>query len=116
MNTYSDLRRLAKQNKYQNLFFACKELEGFRLFKNSRDLSQLQQIFINYLYMYSSIIQAISVDKISPHVIDCELYEDSYLLWRNKGVKKDKKDDKQNDVHLVASDTIIFPKKNLGDN
>ena len=111
MNTYSSLRVLAKQNKYQNLFFACKELNGFNLFENSRDLSQLQQIFINYLYMYQSIMQAISVDKISPHVTDNELYEDSYLLWRNKGGKKELKDNKQNAVHLVSSNIIVFPKK-----
>lgn len=64
--------------------------------------------------MYSSINQAISVDKISPHVNDNELFEDSYLLWRNKGIKKDNKLE-QNDVHLVTSNKIIFPKKNLGD-
>lgn len=111
MNTYSLLRKLAKTSKYQNLFLACKELEGFRLFKNERELSQLQDIFLNYLYMYNNINQAISIDKISPHVLDKELYEDCFLLWRNNRKKIEQKNEKSSDVHLIASDTIIFPQK-----
>ena len=107
MNTYGLLRQLAKTNKFQNLFSMCKELHGFRMFTNDREFSQLQDIF---LYMYFSINQDISVDKISPHVLDSELYTDSYLLWRNQG-KKRELNDKKSDVHLIASDTIIFPKK-----
>ena len=111
MNIYSLLRQLAKTSKYQNLFIACKDINGFKLFENDKNLSQIQEIFLNYLYMYNSINQAINVDKISPHVLDKELYEDCYLLWKNKSSKKEIQNETKSDVHLVASDTIIFPQK-----
>ena len=113
MNNYLYVRRLAKKSKYQNLFLACKELHGFRLFKNENELSQIQDLFLNYLYMYSSINQAIQVDKISPHVLDKELYEDCYLLWRNSDAKKHSTNDKPSDIKLVSSDIITFPKKEV---
>lgn len=113
MNTYSTLRKLAKKSKYQNLFLICKEFGGFRLFTNDRELSQIQDIFLNYLYMYDSIIRDINSNNISPHVLDNELYEDSYILWKNKKKSKEVKKETTSDVHLVASDKIIFPKKEV---
>jgi len=111
MNTYSLLRKLAKKSKFQNLFLICKELNGFKLFKNERELTQLQEIFLNYLYLYNSINQSIGIDKISKHVLDNELYEDCYLLWRNSNHKKEETNNKKSDINLVSSNTIIFPKE-----
>ena len=107
---------MAKSIKMQNLFLAAKEINGIRLFKNSRDLSNIQNIFLSYLYNYNSINQDIVIEKISKHVFDNEIFEDSYLLWKQKSIKKiNINDSKQKDVNLVVGNKINFPKSNLGD-
>lgn len=65
-----------------------------------------------YLYMYESLARDIEIDKISKHIYDKELYEDSYLLWKKeKGNKvEDKKPSTTNEVKLVIGTDIRFPK------
>lgn len=113
MNTYEKLRCLAKSNKAQNLFLAVKELNGLTLFRNSNDLSKLQELYLSYLYLYDAINHDIVIDKISDKIFDYELYEDAYILWKNKGRKQVKKEDKnkQKELHLVVGNTINFPKR-----
>jgi hypothetical protein len=110
MNTYLQIRQLAKSIKYQNLFTASKEIFGIKLFRNSFDLSNIQSIFLSYLYSYDSINRDIILENISKHIFDSEIYEDAYLLWKRKNTKT-KKDNKQNDVNLVTGKYIKFPKK-----
>lgn len=109
---YHFIRKLAKTTKYQNLFLAVKELHGLQLFHNITDLSKMQDLFLNYLYMYDTLNTDIAVDNISKHVLDNELYEDSYMLWRREKKNKEKEEDnKASDVKLVLSDKIEFPKR-----
>lgn len=114
MNVYSDLKKLAKSIRMQNLFSASKELHCISLFNNISDFSRIQEIFLSYLYRYNNIHHDIVVDKISKHVIDCEIYEDAYILWKSKSESKsEKKEDnlkqqKVKDLHLVCGKTIFF--------
>jgi len=109
-NIYSDLKLLAKTIKSQNLFTAVKEIHSLRLFKNVYNLSKLQEIYLSYLYNYESINRDIVLEKISKHVLDSEIMEESYLLWKNKNFKKIKvKDNKKSDLTLVNSNKIKFP-------
>ena len=111
-NIYCKLKELAKSIRIQNLFVATKEINGMRLFRNSFDFSRLQEIYLSYLYNYDSINRDIIIDKISEHVLDSEIYEDAYLLWKRKNIKKiNKTDNKQKDVNLVVSKKINFPKQ-----
>lgn len=104
------IRKLAKQIKYQNLFSICKDLHCFKLFKNTRELSQIQDIFLNYLYLYDSIYQDLKINHISKHIFDNAIYEDAYLLWKKeKPNQVDTEEHKASDVKLVSSDTIKFP-------
>lgn len=115
MNIYSEIRLLAKSIKSQNLFTAVKEISSLQLFRNKFDLSAIQEIYISYLYAYENINRDIIIDKISHHVLDNEIYEDAYLLWKRKNKNTEKKQetknepDKQKDMHLVCSNKIIFP-------
>lgn len=114
MNIFLSIRKLSKTTYAQNLFLASKEINGIKLFKNNLDLSKLQQLYLSYLYMYNGIMQDIQIEKISKHVLDNEIYEDSYLLWkREKGNKTKKEDNTERDVKLVMSNTIRFPKKEV---
>jgi hypothetical protein len=109
MNIYSSVRELAKSIKYQNLLIATKEISSIRLFKNEYDLSKLQEIFLSYLYTYDMISKDIITEKISKHVTDNEIYEDSYLLWRKQKKDTEEKKTTMNDISLVAGKEIKFP-------
>ena len=112
MDIYIALRDLAKSIESQNLFLASKEIHGIYLFKNNFDFSKIQTIYLSYLYNYNSINRDIIIEKISKHVLDNFIYEDSYLLYRSKNNKNPKlKPDKQNEVSLVLDEKIIFPKR-----
>lgn len=112
MNIYSLLRELAKSINQQNLFVAAKEVNGIRLFHNSFNFSKIQEIYLSQLYNYNSINRDIIIEKISEHVLDSEIYEDAYLIWKQKNMKKGNiKDNKKNDVSLVVGKKINFPTK-----
>jgi hypothetical protein len=109
---YSKIRELAKSIKHQNLFVAAKEINGIKLFKNSFDFSRIQEIYLSHLYSYDSINRDIILEKISKHVLDSEIYEDAYLLWKRKNIKKtNTKDKSEKELHLVTGNKVNFPKK-----
>lgn len=110
---YTYLRKLAKDARFQNLFTIAKEFHNFTLFRNKKDLSNLQELFINYLFMYDAINRDVINAGVSPHVFDCELYEEAYLAWKKeKGNKIDtQENNKPSELKLVASDKISFPDK-----
>jgi hypothetical protein len=96
----------------QNLFVASKEIGGIRLFKNSFDFSKIQEIYLSHLYNYDAINRDIILEKISKHVFDNEIYEDAYLIWKRRNIKKiNTKNDKKNEVSLITGKTIKFPKR-----
>ena len=98
------IRKLAKEIKSLNLFSASKEINGIKLFHNDTDLSKIQELFISYLYFYYNLNMDISMEKVSKKVLENEIYEDSYSLYRNKqGNKEQVKKDNQSEhaVHLV---------------
>lgn len=113
-NIYTNLRSLAKSVRAQNFFAAVKEINGLYLFHNKFDFSKIQEIYLSYLYNYDSINKDIILEKISKHVLDSEIYEDSYLLWKRKNInkKQDEKDNnKKREVKLVMGKDIKFPEK-----
>ena len=113
MNTYITLRKLAKLTKSQNWFTASKDIHGIYLFLNTSNFSKLQEIYISYLYMYDSLIKDIMLKEVNEKVLDNDIYEDSYILWRKKNFnKRDKNNiDKKRDLTLVPGKNINFPKR-----
>ena len=112
MNIYSLLKNLAKSTRNQNRFLASKEINGINLFKNLTDFSKLQEIYLSYLYNYDNISRDIIVEKISKHVLNSEIYEEAYLLWKRKHTNNiEKKDNKNNELSLIPGKTIKFPKR-----
>lgn len=110
MNIWKAIKELAKSQRAQNNFSISKELHGISIFRNSCDFSRIQEEYLLYLYMYESIARDIIIDKISKHIYDKDIYEDSYLLWkREKGNKLDKKIETSSDVKLVIGTEIHFP-------
>lgn len=95
------IRDLAKKTEQQNLFVAAKDISSIQLFKNSSELSRLQQMYLYYLYFYNDLHSDISLKKVSEKVLDNFIREDSYSYYkRQKNPEKESKK-KENDIHLV---------------
>lgn len=110
IDVYELLRKLAKSITAQNLFLACKE-SRIQIFKNNSELSRLQQIYLSYLYFYDTIDKDLAIKKISKHIKDNILFEDAYMLWKKeKEYKEDTSSKKENNLKLVSSKKIKFPR------
>lgn len=94
------LRKLAKSDKYQNLFSVCKEIPTIHLFENSSELTQLQSVFLSYLYFYREILTDIYTNKINSNVLQDFIYEDAYSKWKKEHSNK-KTENKKKDIKLV---------------
>jgi len=97
------MRKLAKSNRWQNLFSASKEINGITLFNNINEFSQIQEFFLSYLYFYYNLFVDMAIHKLSKKIIEKEIYEDSYMLWkREKGYnKKDTETERKKDIFIA---------------
>ncbi len=87
----SVVRKIAKSNKWQSIFAYSKEVNNIRLFENDIDFTPLQISFLRYLNFYNSIFTDISLNEVDDSVLDDEIYEDSYVLYKSKNLGKPKK-------------------------
>lgn len=106
MNIEKQIRKLAKTVKSMNLFSASKELQGVHIFKNSSDFSKIQMLYLSYLYFYYNINMDISLDKVSKKVLDSEINEDSYSIWKQNSKEKDNKSEEKTNKNLF----LVFGK------
>lgn len=98
----NDIRKLAKQRDSQLLYSSAKEIEGIRLFNNTIDFTYLQRLYLIFLSFYHSIYVDLALKKVSPKVLDCEINEDAYTLYKDKQDEtKENTDNSPHDVHLV---------------
>jgi len=92
---YGAMRKLAKSNKYQTLYNQYKET-GIRIFENQANLNDYQITFIQYLAFYNNLYTDVYMDEVSDIVFEDEIYEDSYIYYKQKtGKKKRRERDKQ---------------------
>jgi len=102
MNIDNRIKQLAKSNEHQSLFSISKELSNIKLFYNDTDLSRLQMIYISYLFYYYNIYMDIDMKKVSKRVLDNEIFEDAYSIWKKEG-KEDNTSKPKKDISLVFS-------------
>jgi hypothetical protein len=96
------IRQLAKQVENQNLFLSAKELNGIKIFNNDKDFSKLQQLFLSYLYFYNNLHTEIQMKEVSEKVLEDEIYEDAYSVYkRDKPQNKGKEKKSDNGIHLI---------------
>jgi len=85
----SKVRKLAKSFKYQLIYSQGKNL-NFNIFKNTTDFTNLQILFLYYLSFYSNLVMDYNMGEVDEIVFEKELYEDCYIMYKNKKSKKDK--------------------------
>jgi hypothetical protein len=88
------VRELAKSNKYQTLYMLAKE-GSIGLFSNNSNYTNFQILFLNYLSFYNSIYTDIAMDYVIEDVLKDIVYEDAYMLYRNKVKMKDALDNSE---------------------
>lgn len=87
-NFFDALRKLAKTGKYQSLYYHAQEL-GLQLFDNTKDLTDVQLHFLNYLKFYANLNEAIAMEEVDKKVLDNFIYEDAYAYYRSeKGIEQ----------------------------
>ena len=91
---YRVLRKLAKTNKYQTLYNQSKE-GCITLFRNIADYTDFQIAFLQYLSFYNSLNMDIFMEEVSEIVLENEVYEDAYQVYKNKTKKIKKKPNSQ---------------------
>jgi hypothetical protein len=108
------IRLLAKSDDYQNIYNLIKDNHKVRLFKNDMDLTPIQMMFMRYLSFYNSIFTDIALGEVDEIVLEDFIYEDSYIMYKNKADKNKLKDIKKNDTKEVpvATSRWIFKSKN----
>jgi hypothetical protein len=104
------LRSLAKNNYWQTLYSLSKE-GSLRVFYNDTDLSDLQFSFLKYLNFYSSLFFDVAMGDITDDVFKDEIYEDSYLMHKNKKDKKNNIATNAQFPDLVPTSKWIFKNK-----
>ena len=112
MTTVELLRKLAKSDYYQSIFALSKDMYGVQVFANSNDFSDIQITFIKYLSFYSVIFTDISLGEVDESILSNEIYEDSYIMYKNhKDKKVIKKHLKKDDTPIVGATTKWLFKK-----
>jgi len=95
-NIGSILRKLAKNHYWQTLYVQSKEINGISLFKNTCDFTDIQINFLIQLSFYNSLYIDIAIGEVGEIVLDNEIYEDAYYVYKNKDKETKVKDIKNN--------------------
>jgi hypothetical protein len=101
MDVQSSLRKLAKSDYFQNIYNLSKERGYFRLFKNEDDFTDLQITFLKYLNFYNTIFTDIALGDVTEIVLNDFMYEDAYIMYKNKADTKKLKENKNVDEKKV---------------
>ena len=101
MDIISSVRKLAKSDYYQNVYTLAKERSYFRIFKNEDDFTDLQITFLKYLNFYNTIFTDIALGDVTEIVLNDFMYEDAYIMYKNKTDTNKLKENKNNDNKKV---------------
>ena len=83
----NQIRKIAKSNKYQNLYNATEKCSGINIFENKSNFSALQLRFLYWLSTYNMLYTELATYEdglLSEGVIDDDIRTDAYLVYRNK--------------------------------
>lgn len=111
MNYVECVRKLARSDDYQNLYILSKDISSVKIFENCRNFTFIQNIFLRYLNFYYNLYTDISMGEVGDIVLECDLYSDAYIMWKNKNDKEKLKEigkDKNKEETPLNTSTWIF--------
>ena len=86
---YTSLRKLAKSHRYQLLYSQYKEI-GTAIFANTSNFTNLQLTFLSYITFYASLNMSIYMNEVGEIVLEDEIYEDAFMLYKGRQKKQKK--------------------------
>jgi len=93
MNLEDHIRKLARSNYWQEIYYHSKENSGIYIFENRSNFSGIQSIFLYWLRIYSLLYSELAQkdwDNLDKEVIEDDIRCDAFLYWRSR--EQDKKD------------------------
>lgn len=103
------IRKLAKSDYYQSLYSIGKEM-NLQLFNNKTDFTQLQMMFLKYINFYSNLFADIALGDVDELVLENDIYEDSYMMYKNKKDKNKFKNPPQTTDYMKDSKVKVGQK------
>lgn len=109
----NQIRKLAQSAYWQNLYANIKELHSLSLFKNRKNISKIQILFLHWLSVYNSLYHDLAMedDYISEEVIKDTIRTDAYLLWRRTVKNKIKKKEESDTDNALGIPKVEFKSK-----
>jgi hypothetical protein len=108
------IRTLAKSNYFQSLYSLGKEQSNIQIFENKMDFTDIQMMFLRYLNFYSSIFMDIALGDVDEIVLECDIFTDSYMLYKHTRDKTKIKDNISTPLlrnkEIVSGSTWVFKK------
>jgi Iap family predicted aminopeptidase len=107
------LRTLARSSYWQTLYHQAKEI-NIDLFNNSKDLSQLQIYFLQWLSLYSRLNEDMCCEEefLTEEIINDDIYCNAYLYYKRHN--KNNTTTKREEKNTSGIPKISFTKKNRG--
>lgn len=97
------LRKLSQKIRFVNLYYLAKDFHQIKIFNNTTELTNLQMIFLSYIYSYVDLLRDVDTKKVDKIVLTDVIYEEAYKKYkREKGydVVDTKQDNKQESMKI----------------
>lgn len=92
MNLETKIRKLARSNYWQEIYYHSKESAGIYLFENRSNFSGVQYLFLYWMRIYSLLYAELAHkdwDNLDKNVIEDDIRCDAFLYYRSR--EQDKK-------------------------
>ena len=117
--TINLIRKIASNDDDQNVFILAKDIGSIQIFKNNRDFTYIQHLYLKYLSFYYNLYSDIAIGDVDEIVMKNFLYQDAYMMYKNftdrhKFSNKREKGDSnvESDVKSTPSSQWIFKQPN----
>ncbi len=91
MKLEEQIRVLAQNNYWQEIFSSSQKCSGIQLFENTSNFSGIQYLFIYWLRVYNMLyneLYSLEWDNLDKEVIKDNIRCDAFLYWRRKEQEK----------------------------
>ena len=82
-NTINLIRKIASNDDDQNVFILAKDIGSIQIFKNNRDFTYIQHLYLKYLSFYYNLYSDIAIGDVDEIVMKNFLYQDAYMMYKN---------------------------------
>ena len=123
MKLEEQIRLLARQPYYQEIYNASQKCAGIHLFENQTNFSGIQHLFLYYIRVYSMLydeLYSLEWNNLDEAVIKDNDRTDAFLYWRRKEqekrMRKNQREEKKYNKRSKGFKIFSGAKNQEGDN